>query len=193
MDVDPGDAAARIAAALTQAGVPSAIGGALCLAYWGVPRATKDLDLNVFVGDDALEPVFAALQAAGCKVDRAASTARARERGDFVAAFGPMRVDVFVSFHDYHREVAGRVVRDRLPDGTEAAFLSAEDLCVFKMLFHRAKDLVDLDRLFAARGAAIDIGYVERWLATLLGPGDGRVAEVRDRFDRVRAGAGGAG
>ena len=184
MVADPAAAAARIVPELECRGVPCAVGGALCLAYWGVPRATKDLDLNLFVGDDRLDAAFAALEAAGVTFDREAASARARSRGDFVAQLDDLRVDLFVAFHPYHQTVASRVARACLPSGTEVAFLSAEDLCVFKTLFYRSKDLVDLDRLFSARRDAFDIDYVERWLRDLLGD-DARVADIRGRYARV--------
>ena len=190
MLVDPAAAAARIIPELERRGVSCAVGGALCLAYWGVPRATKDLDLNLFVPEDALEPVFVALSAVGAQVSPEIARASIQERGDFVAQLEDMRIDFFVAFHPYHATVASRLERARLPDGTEASFLSAEDLCVFKMLFHRAKDLVDLDRLFAARQDRLDVEYVERWLTVLLGD-DARIAEVRGRHAAVmRGGAG---
>ncbi len=69
----------------------------MCLAYWGVPRATKDLDLNVFREGHGPGPVFEALEAAGYEVQRSEALARGRERGDFVARWGDMRVDVFVA------------------------------------------------------------------------------------------------
>lgn len=166
--------------------MPCAIGGALCLAFWGVPRATRDLDLNLFVPDDDLDDAFAALRAAGAEVDPDAARASARERGDFVARLGDLRVDLFVAFHPFHRTVASRLTRAPLPGGVEAAFLSAEDLCIFKVLFYRAKDLVDLDRLFAARLDDLDLAYVERWLRALLGD-DPRVAEIRARHERILA------
>ncbi|MBI2894211.1 MAG: hypothetical protein HYY06_11730 [Deltaproteobacteria bacterium] len=188
MAADPAATAARVVTSLEARGVPCAIGGALCLAYWGVPRATKDLDLNVFVSEAGVDRLLDALEAASLTVDRDAARHRVAARGDLVAFDGDMRVDVFVSFHAFHDEVASRVVRGTLPDGTAASFLSGEDLCVFKTLFYRAKDLVDLDRLFAARGAELDFRYVERWLGELLGPDDERPGELRQRFDRAREG-----
>jgi hypothetical protein len=185
MAADPGAAASAVVTKLEQAGVPCAIGGALCLAYWGVPRATRDLDINVFVGESELATVLDSLEAAGCVVDRPQSLTRVRDRGDMVADFDGIRVDVFIAFHDYHEHVARRVVRGVLPDGPEASFLSAEDLCVFKTLFHRAKDLVDLDRLFAALGRSLDIDYVLHWLGELLGPDDRRPIQLEHRFARV--------
>ena len=38
--------------ALEGAGIPHAFGGAHALAYYATPRATHDIDLNVFVGAD---------------------------------------------------------------------------------------------------------------------------------------------
>ena len=187
MQDDPTSAAAAIAGALVQAKIPFAVGGALCLAHWGVVRATKDLDLNVFVSDEQLDPVFDALERGGCDVDRAVSIARARERGDVVATWHGMRVDVFVAFHAYHDEVRARVVQGSLPDGMAVPFLSAEDLAVFKSLFHRPKDLGDLHRLFAARAESFDIAYVRRWLDELLGPDDPRVTDIPRRFERIIA------
>jgi len=39
----------RIAASLDAAGIPFAVGGAITLNYYIEPRATRDIDLNVFV------------------------------------------------------------------------------------------------------------------------------------------------
>lgn len=50
-----------LGAALESHGVPYAIGGALAYGLWGIPRATSDVDINVFVGETELAPVFSAL------------------------------------------------------------------------------------------------------------------------------------
>lgn len=56
--------------AFEAAGVEYAIGGALALGVWGFPRATQDVDVNVFVANDDLPRVFDALETAHCSVDR---------------------------------------------------------------------------------------------------------------------------
>jgi hypothetical protein len=53
---DPLAAAIAIAKAFDAHGVPYAIGGALAYGYWAVPRATLDIDVNVFVPRDGLGP-----------------------------------------------------------------------------------------------------------------------------------------
>ena len=53
-------------------------------------------------------------------------------------------------------------------EGTEVWFLSAEALCVFKLIFFRGKDVVDLERLVAVQGTALDATYVGSPLARAL-------------------------
>ncbi len=49
--------AKRIAEHLDEHGLPYGIGGALALGAWGAPRATKDVDMTIFVReDDSLAP-----------------------------------------------------------------------------------------------------------------------------------------
>ncbi|HEX6239585.1 MAG TPA: hypothetical protein VFZ61_01780, partial [Polyangiales bacterium] len=60
-------------------------------------------------------------------------------------------------------------------------FLSPEALCVFKLLFFRPKDLVDLERLIEVQAGALDTGYVRAELAKLMGEHDERV----QRWDQL--------
>ncbi len=166
--------ARRLADALEAAGVPHAIGGALALGVWGFPRATNDVDLDVFVPADALAPVLEALRRAGLEVDEATAFESAREHGDFKARFGRMRVDVFVYSIPFYGSVKERIRRAPL-EGRPAWFLAPEDLVVFKLLFFRAKDLVDVERLVAFLGPSFDRAYVRRWLCELVGERDERV------------------
>jgi hypothetical protein len=67
-----------------------------------------------------------------------------------------------------------RVVQE--VDGERIWFLSAEALSVFKMLFFRSKDLVDLERLVAVSGGEMDLGYVRNHLVMMMGEGDPRIS-----------------
>jgi hypothetical protein len=64
---DAFEAGLQIADALESHGV--ALGGALAYGQYGIPRATNDVDVNVFVEVDSLGPVFVALQSLGIVVD----------------------------------------------------------------------------------------------------------------------------
>jgi hypothetical protein len=65
--------------------------------------------------------------------------------------------------------------------------LSSESLAVFKMLFHRPKDVADVGRLLDIQGGRLDVEFVRRWLVEMLGVDDERVAEW-DRLAERRGG-----
>ena len=68
--------------------------------------------------------------------------------------------------------------------GWSGWFLSAEALAVFKLLFFRDKDVVDLERLVAVR-PELDLAYVRRWITEMMGEDDERTRkwdEIAVRF-----------
>ena len=169
------EAGLRLAASLEAHGVPYALGGALAYGQYGIPRATNDVDVNVFVEPDGLRSTFDALRALGIKIDESQATAAAAAEGLFVARYGLFRLDVFTpSIPFAWRAGESRVVHT--VDGQRVWFLSAEALCVFKLLFFRGKDVVDLERLIAVHGDRLDGALVRREIVAMLGEGDPRVA-----------------
>ncbi len=69
------DKVVAIDEALQDAKLPHAIGGALALAYYAEPRATIDIDLNIFVPTDRWQEVVGTLEELGVdagKLDPAA-------------------------------------------------------------------------------------------------------------------------
>jgi hypothetical protein len=168
------EVARRLADALEAARIPYAVGGALAYGLHAPPRATNDVDLNIFVEPDALAQVLQVLTTAGAQVDAAAATASARDRGDFAVRFGGMRVDVFVLSIALSASAATRVQRGVLL-GRPIMMLSAEDLVLFKLLFFRGKDVSDVERLVAFQGATLDHGYIRGWLVDMLGEDDERL------------------
>lgn len=168
----------RIAKALDDAAIPNALGGAIALAAWGVPRATVDVDLNVFVQDDGLDALFAVLdRTLGVVIDRAAAQSGHEAKGMIVLQSGEgIRVDVFTPSIEFSWEAA-RTTSRQVVLGTEVSVLSAEALAVFKLLFFRSKDVADLERLVAMQRGRMDSGYVRRWISDMMGEGDPRVAK----------------
>ena len=185
--LDAAEAGTRIARALEAAGIDHAIGGALALGVHGVPRGTLDVDLNVFVSEERLGEVFDVLRAVGVAVDPVSATNAARAQGMFIGNLDGMRIDVFVPSIPFSHEAGRTRVRIASPDGGSDWFLSAEALAVFKLLFARPKDFVDLERLIAVQGAALDRAYVRRWIADMMGEDDERVL----RWDALTREAGG--
>lgn len=170
------DAGLRLADALEKAGIPYALGGALALGVWGVPRGTVDVDVNLFVPVTDIDPAVAVLHALGIAVDPTAARSASERDGMFVVSYAGMRVDVFTASIDFAWEALRTRVRHPV-EGREAWFLSAEALAVFKLLFFRGKDVVDLERLVAVQGPRLDSAYVRRHVSEMMGNDDPRVAK----------------
>jgi hypothetical protein len=178
------EAAQLIATALESAAIPYAIGGALALAVAGVPRGTADVDVNVFAGAERYGALLDTLAALGMKIDREAMLAQLANAGMFVARWDGMRIDVFLPSIPFSDEAARTRIRLVDAQGWSGWFLSAEAISVFKLLFFRGKDLVDLERLVAVR-SELDAAYVRRWIVDMMGEDDDRVRrwdEIVKRF-----------
>jgi hypothetical protein len=181
------DAAQALADALAAAGIPYAIGGALALAVAGVPRGTADVDINVFVSEQRLQDVIAVLTSVGVEIDAAAAAARTSHDGMFVGRWDGMRIDVFFPSIPFAHEAKSTRIQITDGAGWSGWFLSAEALSVFKLLFFRGKDMVDLERLVAVRHE-LDTAYVRRWIVDMMGESDARVQRWDDivrRFGTV--------
>jgi hypothetical protein len=171
--------AAHIAHCLDEDKLDYAVGGALALTVHALPRDTADVDISIFVAADQLPRVFDALERAGVMIDRADAT-RSQERiGMFTGRAGRRLVDVFLHDHPHFADMHRRRVRVRLPSGHEMWFISAEDLCITQLFFGRAKDIADLERVFAAH-ADLDVAYIRSWLVQMVPVGDRRLALLDD-------------
>jgi hypothetical protein len=178
------EAAQRIGERLDEDSIPYAIGGALALGVWGVPRATKDVDLSVFVPRDQLPRVLDSLERAGVMEARDQAAKDVARIGLAKGRLGAIIVDVFLSEHPQYEEMARRVRRIVDPSGWNARFISPEDLCVHKLIFGRHKDIADLEGLFAVR-PDLDRSYIRHWLDQMIPVGDVRfatLAELERRF-----------
>lgn len=176
------DVVLELVGKLEQSDLPYAVGGAIAYGAWGEPRATRDVDLNLWVERERLGDAFEVLSSAGVRLDRARAAIEAEARGMFVGHHGEYRVDVFVPSVPFYDEALRR--RMRVPFANRDIWvLSPESLAVFKMLFFRPKDLVDLRRLLQIQGARFDSAFVRRWIVEMLGEEDERVRE----WDRLVA------
>jgi hypothetical protein len=176
------DAAQAIATSLEDASLSYAIGGALALAIAGVPRGTADVDVNLFVEEDRLGEVLDALATLGVDVDREEAAGRTRRDGMFVARWDGMRIDVFLPSIPFAREAEHTRVRITDESGWSGWFLSAEAIAVFKLLFFRGKDLVDLERLVAVR-PELGRAYIRARISEMMGEDDPRT----QRWDEIVA------
>ncbi len=166
----------KLALELEAHGIEYALGGALAYGVWALPRATRDVDLNVFLPAEKLAPALKVLANAGVQFDFAEAERRAIDEGMFVGWVGACRIDVFIPSIPFSWEALR--TRTLVPAGSASAwFLSAESLSFFKMMFFRSKDIADIERLLANTGKKLDAPYVRHWLVKTMGEGDVRVAK----------------
>lgn len=163
-----------LAEALDEADIEWAIGGAIALAYaTAEPRATRDVDVNVFVESQGVDRVFESLPNG---VRHGATDRRSVIRdGQVRLWWDSTPIDLFFSTSDFHSDVASRC-RSVPFAHRHIRVLSAEDLAVFKALFDRPKDWVDIDEMDAS--GALDRGTAARRLASIIDPEDPRVLRL---------------
>ena len=163
--MEPGlaDALQRAVGVLEELHLRYAIVGGLAVSAWAVPRATRDADLWVELGD-ASQELEGALRRAGFEVPAMAAElqrfgvfrSRAVDSGVFVDMFdaaGPLG-EALLS-----RRKSGKV-------GDHHVWLaSAEDVAVLKAFSDRPRDLDDLVALLAT--GDLDVRYVEDWASKL--------------------------
>jgi hypothetical protein len=175
----PAEAARRIGEVLDEDRIAYAIGGALALGVWGAPRATNDVDLSIFLPRIEVPRAIDSLERAGVILAREQAAKEVERIGLFVGKLGRIRIDVFLSEHPQYVAMAARARRIVDPNGWSGAYLSAEDITLYKLLYDRDKDRADLARLFAAR-PDLDVAYIRHWLSQMVSPGDSRLATLSD-------------
>ncbi len=163
--------------ALTAAGVDHAFGGAIALAYCTEdPRGTRDVDVNAFIPASEPEPVLAALPPS---VTVPAGTADVITReGQVRLWWGDTPVDLFLDYAPLHAQAA-RGSRDVPFAGRQIRVLGPVELVLFKALFDRPKDWVDIATVVDAGAVAPD--RVQDDLFALLGNEDPRI----ERWDAL--------
>jgi len=165
---------ARLHAALSDAALPHAFGGALALA-WCTRRArgTIDIDINIFVGVEDRARVLEGLPA-GVTVSREDRQVLKRD-GQVRVWWDDTPLDVFLNTTDYHEQVATRIRMEAFA-GTRIPFLSCLDVAVFKAFFNRTKDWADLEEMQAA--GTLDADRVRDIISHYLGDSDERVTAL---------------
>jgi hypothetical protein len=160
---------------LEREAITYALGGATAFAVWAVPRATLDIDLNIWCAPEGVRAVFARMVAFGVEGDPDDAARHAEAAGVAYLRWRGIRLDVFVPSIEFYEEALRTRVRIVLPRVGATWVLSPEALAVFKLLFFRPKDILDLEKLVRVRGESLDRVYIRTQLVTLVGEDDPRV------------------
>lgn len=169
--------------ALCAGDLPHAFGGAIALAYWTLdPRATSDLDVNVFVPAQESLPVLNALPDG---IAKPAGTAGVIARdGQARLWWDDTPVDLFFDYAPVHADAARR--RRTVPFAdTEIPVLGPIELAVFKAMFDRTRDWADIEAMLAA--GTLDVDAVKETLSSMLSADDARFERLDEAVRRSRS------
>ncbi|HKZ12261.1 MAG TPA: hypothetical protein VJL81_00305 [Solirubrobacterales bacterium] len=169
--------------ALAAAKVPHAIGGAIAYAYYGEPRVTIDVDVNVFISTERWPKVKKALAEIGVDV-AADETALARD-GQVRLWWGRIAVDLFFAYDPFHDEMEGAIRRVSFGDA-RIPILGPEHLTICKAMFDRPKDWLDIEAMVAFTDP-LDLDSIRSWLIRMVGPDDQRLDKFAEIVGRLEA------
>ena len=159
---------------LDKADVGHAFGGALALAYCtGEPRATRDIDINIFLPAEQVSVVQKALHSVIGFTDSQLKYLEAE--GQTRVFWGETPVDLFFNVSDLHQHMSLKTSQGIL-NGVEIPVLSAEFLAIFKVMFNRTKDWADLEAM--VEEGSFNNDFVVSQLVDLLGAQDARIERL---------------
>ncbi len=163
--------------AFSDAKVPHALGGALALAYYAEPRATIDIDVNVFLPAERWPDAVDILDELGVDCSELDPAAVERD-GQCRLWWGDNPVDLFFAYDPIHDEM--RKQARRVPfAGIAVPILGPEHLAVCKAIFDRSKDWIDIEQMLIATDD-LDVPEVEGWLARMVGAEDARLKRLQE-------------
>jgi hypothetical protein len=161
---------------LDRAKTPHAFGGALALAYYAEPRATIDIDVNVFLAPSDYPAVARTLASVG--VENGVDPEIVRRDGQCRLHWKDTPIDLFFAYDELH-DAMRRMTR-REPFGeTKIPVLAPEHLLVCKAVFNRPKDWLDIEQMLVCVDE-LDTQEVRGWLTRIVGPDDPRA----ERFEK---------
>ncbi len=178
---------AALARAFAKAGVRWYVFGAQAAIFYGVARATADIDVTVDLGAMRPSDLVKALASEGFEPVSADAALLRQTRVLPILHRNGLPVDVVLAGPGLE-ELFFENARTRNIHGVRAPVASAEDLVVMKILAGRPKDLEDARTILVAQRATLDVGRVRELLSTLeqaLGQSD--LIPLFDRLSRVRA------
>lgn len=151
---------------LDAATLPHAFGGAIALGYCiPEPRATKDVDVNVFAGVGSTDAVLEALPPEIERRDR--HRRQLRRDGQTRLRWEDVPIDVFLSNTWFHGVAESGVRRVPFADVPDLPVLGCADLAVFKAFFARPKDELDVATMVVT--GTIDLDRLQWTVTRLLG------------------------
>ena len=161
--------------------IDHAFGGALALAYYAEPRATDDIDVNVFLAPEDFGRLKDALEPLGIAAGE--DDARAAQRDGQVRLWWERNpIDIFLAYDQLHDEM--RQQKRVVPFGEQRIpILAPEHLLACKALFDRPKDWLDIEQILLTVDD-LDASDALRWVERGAGEDDHRLTKLRELIQR---------
>lgn len=154
----------KIATTLGELGLPYMIIGGQAVLLYGEPRLTKDIDITLGVGPEALGEVKKAVSLLNL-------SALVNDVDDFVKQTmvfpvldetSGIRVDFIFSFSSYERQAIKRAVKVKVGEAM-VRFASLEDVIIHKIVSGRPRDIEDIKAIIV-KNPGFDRRYIAKWL-----------------------------
>jgi len=155
----------KIAIQLKEGAIPYMVIGGQAVLLYGEPRLTRDIDITLGVGVEALSKIKKILRTMGLKI-------LVKDDKEFVAKNmvlpamdreSGIRIDFTFSYSPYEKQAIDRAKAIKL-GRTSVRFTTLEDLVIHKVIAGRARDLEDVKSVLL-KNAKYDLHYIEKWLA----------------------------
>ncbi|MBM3308214.1 MAG: hypothetical protein FJY74_07810 [Candidatus Eisenbacteria bacterium] len=156
---------------LDSAGIPYMMTGSMAMAFYAVPRMTRDLDLVIECRPADAETIAALFQG-DCYADRAAIRTAVERRGSFniIHSKWMIKADFIVRKDDPYRVAEFARRRTVNVGGARVAVVAPEDLILSKLVWSREGDSdLQLRDAHAVADAVreVDRQYMRGWAARL--------------------------
>lgn len=155
----------KVARGLNEKNIPYMIIGGQAVLLYGEPRLTKDIDITLGIGIEALAQIKAIASALDLKPLVSNPEDFVKETMVFPVAEkkSGIRVDFIFSFSPYEKQAIERAREIRLGRAM-VKFAALEDVIIHKMLAGRPRDIEDVESILL-KNPGYDAAYLKKWLA----------------------------
>ena len=159
--------------ALERAGIPYMLTGSYASNYYGMPRATQDIDFVIAANPEQLKDLTQQLRQQGyfAEVEDALDAWRHQSMFNVIEPSYVWKIDFIMrkpgvfSRQAFQRRIPGEV------DGIPVHLTTAEDLVIAKLDWAKqgesSRQLEDVARVFKIRWDSLDRAYITRWVNEL--------------------------
>lgn len=161
---------------LSERAIPHAFGGALAVGYYGEPRSTLDIDVNVFVSTAGWADLRIALDP--LDIELGADEEDLQGADELRLDWDPNSLHLFFSNDPLHERMS-EAIRFVPFDGATIPIVAPEHLVVRKALLGRTKDWLDIEQIIVAT-SPLNLQEIEDWLDRMVGRSDPRMKRLAE-------------